>query len=179
MVDEISSADAAGGLPAASVEPGFPVVAPVRSIAGVPVSRLVLVGGLALAAVWVAWASKGIVELRQHENHLVKARLTEVVSDYVQAAARSGATPDQVTQQTANFLRVLNDSVTAHSSNGQIVLLANAIVAGEVPDITDQIRSEVYAKIPKPSPASNNQVQAQMKEFMNTNAAPAGGDNAH
>jgi len=139
----------------------------------------VLAGGLALSAVWVAWATKGIVELRTHQTHIVKARLTEVVSDYVQATARSGGSPDQVTQATANFLRVLNDVVTARSADGQIVLLANAIVAGQAPDITDQIRAEVYAKVPRPAAASNNQVQAQMKEFMSSNAAPAGGGNGH
>ena len=179
MVDETSGADGGSGPLAPSFAPSAPRAAPVRSFGGIAVSRLALAGTLALTAVWVAWASKGIADLRAHENHLVKARLSEVVSDYVQATARSGATPDQVSQQTANFLRVLNESVTAHGANGQIVLLANAIVAGEVPDITDQIRAEVYAKVPKPAPASNNQVQAQMKEFMSNNAAPAGGGNGH
>lgn len=177
--------DGNSGAPADGVQARPPVAtAPtksnsVRAIAGVPVARLALFGGLAIAAVWGSWVSKGIVELRTHETHLVKARLTEVVSDYVQAVARSGGSPDQVTQQTANFLRVLNDAVTAHSADGQVVLLANAIVAGQVPDITDQIRGEVYAKVPRPAAASNNQVQAQMKEFISSNAAPAGGGNGH
>ena len=179
MTDGNSGAPA-DAVPARLSMPAAPTKSnPGRAIVGVPMARLALFGGLALGVIWGSWVSKGIVELRTHETHIVKARLTEVVSDYVQAAARSGVSPDQVTQQTANFLRVLNDAVTAHSADGQVVLLANAIVAGQVPDITDQIRAEVYAKVPRPAAASNNQVQAQMKEFMSSNAAPAGGGTGH
>jgi hypothetical protein len=179
MTDENPGAPAEGAQARPPAGAALTKVNAARTFAGVPVTRLMLMGGLAFTAVWGTWASKTIIELRTHQTHIVKARLTEVVSDYVQAAARSGGSPDQVTQATANFLRVLNDAVTAHSADGQIVMLANAIVAGQVPDITDQIRAEVYAKVPRPAAASTNQVQAQMKEFMSSNASPAGGGNGH
>lgn len=149
------------------------------AIAGVPVTRIVILAAAAGALVWGAWATKGITDLRSAQTHIVKARLTEVVTGYVQAAARSNSPPEVAAQQTATFLKVLNDTVNAHAANGQVVLLANAVVAGDVPDITDQIQTEVYAKVPKPAAASPGEVQSQMRQFMSSNQGQGAGSDAH
>lgn len=137
--------------------------------------RVGMVGAAAALLLWGTWVSKGLYELRHHSDRIVKVRLSEIVADYVQSAARSGAPTDQAAQQTGTFLKVLNDTVEAHRGQGQIVMLANAIVAGDVPDITEQVRTEAYAKIARPQPGASGDVQSQMKQFMDANSAGAAG----
>jgi hypothetical protein len=135
--------------------------------------RVGMVGAAAALLLWGTWVSKGIYELRHHSNQIVKVRLSEIVADYVQSAARSGAPTDQAAQQTGTFLKVLNDTLEAHRTQGQIVMLANTIVAGDVPDITEQVRTEAYAKIARPQAGASGDVQNQMKQFMDANSAGA------
>jgi hypothetical protein len=135
--------------------------------------RLGMVGAAAAVLLWGTWVSKEIYALQHHANRIVKVRLSEVVADYVQTTARSGVPTEQAAQQTATFLKLLGDTVEAHRGKGQIVMLANAIVAGDIPDITEEIRTEVYGRIARPQAAQPGAVQAQMKQFMDANAASA------
>jgi hypothetical protein len=58
-----------------------------------------------------------------------------------------------VSRQTARFLKALNDVVGAQGSGGRIVLLSHAVVSGELPDITVEVRAQVYARVSRPIPA--------------------------
>jgi len=57
--------------------------------------------------------------------------------------------------------------------SGQIVLVGEAVLAGEVPDITAELRREIYAKVrmPQPAAADAGDVMGAMRAAM---AAPAG-----
>lgn len=109
-----------------------------------------MAGALAGALLWGIWATHAILGLKQDANHLVKVQLADLVREYVQNEARSGAAPEQITAQTASFLKALNAAVNAHARAGEVVLLSNAVVDGAVPDITPAIRNEVYARAPAP-----------------------------
>lgn len=135
--------------------------------------HVTLVVAAAAFMVWGTWVSKSLHDLRSQSTHIVKVRLSELVGEYVQTTARSGMPTDQAAQQTGVFLKVLNDTVLAHGSKGEVVMLANAIVGGDVPDITDQVRADVYGKVGRPQSASSNNVQTQMKQFMDANSAAA------
>lgn len=137
----------------AEIAPHAPPAAS-KAVPPAPSSRgKVIVAGLAAAGLlWGVWATHAILGLQRGSNRLVKVELADLVREYVQAEARSGAAPDQITAQTAAFLKALNAAVAAHARAGEVVLLSNAVVDGAVPDITPTVRSEVYAHTARPQP---------------------------
>ncbi len=126
-------------------------VPPVRA----PLRRLAALGGAIAMLLWATWVTHVLLDLQHRSPHLVKVQLADIVRDYVQAEARSGASPDQITAQTAQFLKILNDAVSAHAHGGEIILLSNAVVGGDVVDITDAVRGQVYARLSVPQPGQN------------------------
>lgn len=161
-----------------------------RRMAGQPLRRWLLLAGAGALAVWGAWATRVLVDLSRARQSLVQVRLSEIVGDYVRDAARSSLPADEVSRQTARFLKALNDVVSAQGVGGRIVLLSHAVVSGELPDITSEVRAQVYSRVlrPIPAPASPaisappavGDVAGQMRQFMGGEAPPvaAGGDSA-
>ena len=127
--------------------------------------RMLGIGLGAAAFLWGVWASHAIIELRHGGPHLVKVQLAELVREFVQAEARSGAPADRITAETGTFLKALNESVGARAAHGETVLLANAVVGGDVPDITMAVRSEVYSHVPRPQGGSVEGLSPQMQQF--------------
>ena len=137
----------------------------------VPSRRSIAMTAVLVAAslLWGIWATHAILDLKRGSNHLVKVQLADLVREYVQAEARSGAAPEQITAQTAGFLKALNAAVNAHAKAGEIVLLSNAVVDGAVPDITPAVRSEVYASAPRPTAGPARGLSQQMDAFFQKN----------
>ena len=56
------------------------------------------------------------------------------------------------------------------------MLVGEAVLAGNVPDITAEVRREVYAKVkmPQPANASAGDVMGAMRAAMNGQGAPQG-----
>ena len=133
---------------------------------------LFVLAGLAL--LWATWATHSICEIKRASPHIVKVQLAGLVQEYVQAQARSGASADQVSAQTTAYLKALNETVSAHAHAGTVVLLANAVVDGAVPDITMTVRQEVYARVPHPQPGQPQGMTPQMKQFFDANGAANG-----
>lgn len=161
-----------------------------RRMAGQPLRRWLLLAGAGALAVWGAWATKALVDLSRERQPIVQVRLSEIVGDYVRDAARSSLPADEVSRQTARFLKALNDVVSAQGTGGRIVLLSNAVVSGELPDITSEVRAQVYARVTRPIPALGSpamspppaagDVAGQMRQFMGSETMPvaSGGDSA-
>jgi len=97
------------------------------------------------ALLWGVWATHTILGLRNSAPHLVKVELADLVREFVQGEARSGEPAEEITARTASFLKSLNSAVGARARHGDIVLLGNAVVDGDVPDITAMVRADVYA----------------------------------
>lgn len=119
----------------------------------------------AATLLWGVWASHAILDLRRAGPHLVKVQLAELVREFVQTEARSGAPSDRITAETATFLKALGEAVNARAAHGETVLLANAVVGGDVPDITMAVRSEVYAHVPRPQAGAAEGLSPQMQQF--------------
>lgn len=128
----------------------------------------------AMVLLWGIWATHAILDLKRGSNHLVKVQLADLVREYVQSEARSGAAPEQITAQTAGFLKALNAAVNAHAKSGEIVLLSNAVVDGAVPDITPAVRGEVYASTPRPKPGAAQGISQQMDAFFQKDGGTGG-----
>ena len=90
---------------------------------------------------WGVWATRSITEV-QHRQ-IVSVRLAQVMGDFVAAEARSGRPPEETRARVTTYLQAVQASVAALGANGRTVLVAEAVVAGGVPDLTDQLRADV------------------------------------
>jgi hypothetical protein len=132
-------------------------------------SRSQLFAGLfvAIALIWSMWVTKRL--LTPPGDHLVAARLSNIVGEYVQAQARSSAPPAQVEAEMKAFMAALDGELQKRSAQGDVVLVGEAVLTKNVPDITDGLRRAVYAAgIRLPAPAS-----AQRQQPMQQSLAPA------
>lgn len=123
-------------------------------------SRLqILVGLLVLGAlVWGMWVTKTLGTPR--EDHIVSARLSSIVGEYVQAQARSASPPAQVEAEMRNFMASLDKELQRRSAGGQIVLVGEAVLTKNVPDITESLKNAVYASgVARPRQASAVELQ--------------------
>lgn len=139
-----------------------------RKLGWMPVA---LVGGLVAAGLWGAWVTKNML-ITTDLPPMAKVQLAGVVGEYVQAQARSATPPEQVTAETKAFMAAIQRSLEARGQRGQIVLVGEAVLAGNVPDITAELRREVYAKVRMPqAAAAPRDVMGAMRAAM---AAPQG-----
>ena len=138
-------------------------------------SRQALLVGIAAATVlWGTWATHAILTIEHSSPRIVKVELADLIREYVQVEARSGASPEQITAQTGDFLKTLSAAVGARARHGEIVLLSNAVVDGAVPDITGEVRQEVYSHIAKPQTGPGPSLSPQMQTFFQQNGAAGG-----
>lgn len=148
-------------LPAPPAAPLGPARPPRRTyFAGY--SRMQILGGLILlvAAIWGMWVTKTLVTPKQ--DHIVSARLSSIVGEYVQAQARSASPPAQVEAEMRTFMASLDKELQRRSAGGQIVLVGEAVLTKNVPDITDSLKNAVYASgLPRPRQASSEQLEQQ------------------
>ena len=126
----------------------------------------ILSGVLVLGAlVWGMWVTKALVTPKQ--DHIVSARLSSIVGEYVQAQARSASPPAQVEAEMRKFMASLDHELERRSSGGQIVLVGEAVLTKNVPDITDKLKEAVYASgVTRPKQASAMEVQQLEQQAM-------------
>ena len=140
-----------------------------RKLGWMPVA---LVGGLVAAGLWGAWVTKNVIASADLPP-MAKVQLAGVVGEYVQARARSATPPEQVPAETRAFMAEIQRNLEARGQRGQIVLVGEAVLAGNMPDITAELRREVYAKVrmPQTAQAGAGDVMGAMRAAM---ASPQG-----
>jgi hypothetical protein len=100
-----------------------------------------LVAALVAAGLWGAWVTKSV--LAGHDMPpIAKVQLSGIVGEYVQAQARSATPPDQVTGRDPRVHGRDPAQSRARGAAGQIVLVGEAVLAGNVPDITADVRAK-------------------------------------
>lgn len=126
----------------------------------------ILTGLLVLVAlVWGIWVTKVLVTPKQ--DRIVSARLSSIVGEYVQAQARSTSPPAQVETEMRRFMESLDTELQRRSAGGQIVLVGEAVLTKNVPDITDKLRQAVYASgVARPRQASAAELQQLEQQVM-------------
>ena len=123
-------------------------------------SKLQILVGLIglLLAVWGMWVTKTL--LTPAEDHLVSARLSSLVGEYVEAQRFSGSPPERVKAEMQAFMGSLDKELQRRGSGGQVVLVGEAVLTKNVPDITESLKKAVFASgIPEPKRASLEQLQ--------------------
>ena len=112
---------------------------------------LVIAVGAAVAMfLWAAWMTKTVMDLRADKVPFVSVRLQPLVEEYVQAQARTSTPEAEVTRQTQAFMGALDAELRARGADGSTIMVAEAVLSKNVPDITDDVRKAVYAKVPAP-----------------------------
>ena len=158
-----------------------PVVAPVTApvavaarpkavFAGYTAGQLFIGAAILFALVWAMWVTRTVTA--DKPQHIVKADLSRIVGDYVQAQARSATPPDQVQAQMRAFMASLDTELQRRGADGQVILVGEAVLSKSVPDITADVAKAVYASgLKAPVPATPTQMGAMMQGQVPT--APA------
>ena len=122
------------------------------------------------AAVWGLWVTKRLVTPAQ--DHIVSVRLSAIVGEYVQAQARAATPPDRVEAEMRHFMAALDKEMQHRANKGEIVMVGEAVLTKNVPDITDSIKKAVYASgVAFPKQASAADMQALQRQVVPKQAA--------
>lgn len=124
-----------------------------RRFAGLTPTALVLAGSMFVSTLWGAWATREIVSLQRRE--VVTVQLSRIMGDFVEAEARAGRPAEETQVRVAAYLKAVEASVQALGKDGRTVLVAEAVVSGGVPDLTEQVRADVAARLTPAGAASH------------------------
>lgn len=108
------------------------------------VLRLGVVLALVGVTLWGAWVSREVARPREQ---IVTVRLSETIARFVDAEARSGKAPEDGQARTLAYLQAAEAVVHEMGSNGRVVLVAEAVLSGNVPDATAELEQRVAAKL--------------------------------
>ena len=124
-----------------------------RRFAGLSPTALVLAGSMLASTLWGAWATHEIVTLQRRE--VVTVQLSRIMGDFVEAEARSGRPAEETQARVAVYLKAVEESVSVLGKDGRTVLVAEAVVAGGVPDLTERVRADVARRLGAPGASSH------------------------
>ena len=134
---------------------------------------LVALALVAIAALlWAVWMTKTVADLRTERVPIAAVRLQPLIEEYVQIQARSGAPEQQVLAQMQAFMAALDAELQRRGREGTTVLVAEAVLSKNVPDITADVRRAVYAKVPAPPAAAAAQPAPPAMPAMPQQGAP-------
>lgn len=108
--------------------------------------RIVAVLAFAAALLWAAWVSRELSEPRQE---IVTVRLAETIAAFVDAEARGAQDSEASQARVLAFLKASERAVTEMGTEGRVVLVGEAVLAGDVPDATDELRMRIARQLGK------------------------------
>ena len=105
-----------------------------------------ILGVLALvdALLWAAWVSRELSEPRQQ---IVTVRLAETIAAFVDAEARAEQDPEASQARVLAFLQASERAVAEMGADGRVVLVGEAVLAGDAPDATDELRVRIARQL--------------------------------
>ena len=104
-------------------------------------------GGVLLTVcllLWGAWVSRELVKPREQ---IVTVRMSETIARFVDAEARERQDPEAGQARTLAYLKAAEAAVQEMGGNGRVVLVAEAVLAGEVPDATPELERRIAARL--------------------------------
>lgn len=108
---------------------------------GVSLTRITLALSMVGSTLWGLWATDKLLALEKRE--VVTVQLSGIMGDFVEAEARAGRSPEETRQRVQAYLKAVEASVGQLSREGRTVLVAEAVVAGSTPDLTEAVRADV------------------------------------
>lgn len=94
---------------------------------------------------WGIWATNKLLALEKRE--VVTVQLSGIMGAFVEAEARAGRPPEETRQRIQAYLKAVEASVEQLAREGRTVLVAEAVVAGAAPDLTEAVRADVARRM--------------------------------
>lgn len=116
-----------------------------RRFAGYSATTLATFAVILAAGLWSGWATDKLLSLQKRE--VVTVELSSIMDDFVEAEARSGRSPEDMKRRVEQYLTAIQASVESLGHGGRTVLVAEAVVAGSAPDLTDVVRADVTKRM--------------------------------
>ena len=97
------------------------------------------------STLWGVWATDRLLTLEKRE--VVTVQLSRIMGEFIEAEARAGRPPEETRMRVHLYLKAVEASVQALGREGRTVLVAEAVVSGSVPDLTESVRSDVARRV--------------------------------
>ena len=97
------------------------------------------------STLWGLWATDKLLALEKRE--VVTVQLSGIMGDFVEGEARAGRSPEDTRQRVQAYLKAVEASVDRLAREGRTVLVAEAVVAGSTPDLTEAVRADVARRM--------------------------------
>ena len=104
-------------------------------------------GGVLLAVsalLWGLWVSRELVRPREQ---IVTVRLAATIARFVDAEARAQKDPQDGQARTLAYLKAAEAAVKDMGTGGRVVLVAEAVLGGDVPDATPELERRIAARL--------------------------------
>lgn len=93
------------------------------------------------STLWGVWATDRLITLEKRE--VVTVQLSQIMGEFIEAEARAGRPPEETRMRVELYLKAVEASVQALGREGRTVLVAEAVVSGSAPDLTESVRADV------------------------------------
>ncbi len=115
-----------------------------RGLAMSPTAML-LAASMIGSTLWGVWATDRLLNLEKRE--VVTVQLSRIMGEFIEAEARAGRPPEETRMRVELYLKAVEASVQALGREGRTVLVAEAVVSGSAPDLTESVRADVARRI--------------------------------
>lgn len=116
-----------------------------KRLSGLNLTAIALALSMLGSTLWGVWATQALLDLRKRE--VVTVQLSRIMGDFIEAEARTGRPPEEAKQRVQAYLQAVEASVQGLARDGRTVLVAEAVVAGSTPDLTETVRVDVERRM--------------------------------
>lgn len=114
-------------------------------LASINLTAVVVGVGMIGQVLWGVWATDKLLTLEKRE--VVTVQLSRIMGDFIEAEARAGRPPEETRLRVQAYLKAVEASVQKLGREGRTVLVAEAVVAGSTPDLTQSVRADVVRRM--------------------------------
>lgn len=108
-------------------------------------TAMLLAASVIGSTLWGVWATDRLLTLDKRE--VVTVQLSRIMGEFIEAEARAGRPPEETRMRVELYLKAVEASVEALGREGRTVLVAEAVVSGSAPDLTESVRADVARRI--------------------------------
>jgi hypothetical protein len=116
-----------------------------KRLSGLNLTAIALALSMLGSTLWGVWATQALLDLRKRE--VVTVQLSRIMGDFIEGEARAGRPPEETKQRVQAYLQAVEASVQRLARDGRTVLVAEAVVAGSTPDLTETVRVDVERRM--------------------------------
>lgn len=116
-----------------------------KRLARLNLTAIALGASMLVSTLWGVWATHELLDLQKRE--VVTVQLSRIMGEFIEAEARAGRPPEETKQRVQAYLQAVEASVQRLARDGRTVLVAEAVVAGSTPDLTEAVRADVVRRM--------------------------------